>query len=182
MATMIVTDAFGRDVRELGTCAGCGSKIQYIYTFQNKTYGSECILVVTGQKKDYWVIKDGVIDEAATAEREETKRINRESYEQREAKRIANYNAKCQVISQSQGFLIHLLNQFNQSGFCLDMANELGRTYIFDLSPRQQTAIEKVYGKSQGTRFESKKYYAEIIKMYERLGFFPIDAKETLFN
>ena len=48
-------------------CSCCGQRIVNVTYFKNMPYGPECIKTVTGEPKDSWIIKNGHIDEAATA-------------------------------------------------------------------------------------------------------------------
>ena len=62
-------DEYGNHVTRY-QCQRCLAVIKYPYWYRGQCYGSECIEVVTGQRVDRWVVRDRVIDEQATAERD----------------------------------------------------------------------------------------------------------------
>lgn len=162
--TLEIFDANGNKVSgNTGICARCGAHIKYIFTFDGKTYGSECIEVVTGIGKDYQVFNGKELDiEASKAKKVEKEQriqdqINRNKAldEKREGIRQANRTRYAELIS----FLS------SQNGdFCKDMARTISNdgfsTELVDMmSQRAWYIIREIWAKQYG-RTNSKKYNA----------------------
>lgn len=172
--TLQITDAYGRSVENLGTCARCGASIKYIFTFNGQTYGSECIEVVTGIGKGYQVFKGRELDKAASlakkaeTEQKQQERIARQQEldQLREGIRAANRSRYAE--------LINVLNNSSryQGDFCSDMARTIGNdgfsTELTDiLSSGQFRIVREIWGKQYG-RMNSKAYNAAVAEFDEK--------------
>lgn len=144
-------------------CARCGQAIKNVYWWHGKPYGSECINVVTGQKADYWIVKNGVIDEQATIEREQARvKANDER-----AKKQAEIERNWLVIEQENKWLIDvLITQYGQ--FCADMAQSLKTSRLTDFSNKQISFMADIYAKYSGRR-NSKAYNEAYDFFYDKL-------------
>lgn len=164
--TVTIYDANGNVVSgNTGICARCGAHIKYIYTFEGKTYGSECIEIVTGIGKDYQVFRNGEFDKEASLAKKAEK-------EQRIQDQIAKNKAldeKREAIRQTNrtrfAELINFLNSQN-GDFCKDMARQISNdgfsTELVDiLSQRQWYIVREIWGKQYG-RYNSKKWQAGV--------------------
>lgn len=169
-----VTDAYGRPVESLGICARCGAHIKYIFTFEDKTYGSECIEVVTGIGKDYQVFKGRELDRAgslakkAEAEQKRQERIQKQQEldQLREGIRQTNQTRYASLIS--------VLNNASkyQGDFCSEMARTIGNdgfsTELSEiLSWNQLRIVREIWGKQYG-RMNSKAYEAGVTEFDEK--------------
>ena len=163
----MIYDAHGNAVNEFtAICANCGAHIKYVYTFKGKTYGSECIKKVTGQNTDYWIMKNNVIDEKATKEREQKKqekllqqKKQEELFKIQQQKNFEKYS----IVNKD---IINVLEQNTNSDFCKDMAEVLKSCGLNDLTDRQYFIVKDIYCKIFG-RFNSKKYKQAEDRFYE---------------
>ena len=159
-------DAYGRDVRELGTCARCGSPIKYIFVHEGKTYGSSCIEAVTGIGKDYQVFKGQEFDLEASKQRKaeaEAKRQERIAQGKADAERRARNQAHNHKVYED---LIDTLRFASNRAwdFADSVANQIveatGNTELYKgiLSPRQFEIVVEIWSKTEGGRRGSKAY------------------------
>lgn len=162
---MIITDANGNaDI--LTICTRCGQPIKNKTMFRGKWYGPECILIVTGQKVDHWIIKDGQIDEQATADRDNARKVKIQA--DNDLKQ-ANFTRN----SQENAWIINVLKPHAKpavvGGFINDIISWLEYNPLKTLSERQAEIVADIYAKHFG-RTNSKKYnnaYDEFWNHYE---------------
>ena len=172
--TQTIYDANGNIVGGTSAfCARCGAHIKHIFTWNGKTYGSECIEVVTGIGKDYQVFSGKDLNlEASKAKKAQSESDKATRLAQYEANRKAAYEIQ-QVNAIRFEEVIYLLE--NTSGdFCASVAGQIKRsetsTELYNiLSPRTFDIVGEIYGKTFG-RKGSKAYEAGVNEFYEKYG------------
>jgi hypothetical protein len=137
-------------------CAKCGAAIKYPFEFQGKIYGSECIKKVSGKPIDSWIIINGIIDEVATAKRDAEKKEKQDKFDEQEAKRHIEAQAKAARCIINNKWLIDILCTV-PGQFCQAMVSQLNTSELKDFSDRQLNIMVDIYGKYHGRR-NSKQY------------------------
>ena len=172
--TLTTYDANGNVVGGTSTfCARCGAHIKYVFTFDGKTYGSECIEVVTGIGKDYQVFSGRVLDlEASKAKKVQAESDKATRLAQYEANRKAAYEVQQANLVRFEE-VIYLLSR-TPGDFCASVVGQIKRsetsTELYNiLSPCTFDIVGEIYGKAFG-RKGSKAYEAGINEFYEKYG------------
>lgn len=164
---MRIYDANGNQVSEAtGICSRCGAHIKYIFTFEGKIYGSECIEKVTGIASEFQVFKGNALDLEASKARKEEKanRIAEQIKRNRDLETLRNSIREQNKAKFAE--LISLLesNSWQEGDFCYEMARNIAHngfnTNLNDiLSYRQFNIVQEIWAKQYG-RSNSKGYKA----------------------
>jgi hypothetical protein len=147
-------------------CSRCGAAIKHSYIFRGKIYGSECINKVSGRSVNGWVVRDGVIDEAATESRDKEQLEKQHRIDELasiNAKKALDKATRCQ--SENSWLIAVLATQPGQ--FCSDVAKQLETTLLDEFSDRQLNIMADIFGKFHG-RYNSKKYNAAIDLFWDK--------------
>lgn len=166
-----VYDAHGTNMAEMGTCFRCGSTIKNICWFRGQSYGTDCIEVVTGQRLDQWVVKNGVIDETVTAQRKAERTAKSARNQEAETTRKAEAAREREAALVENDWLLSVLRDEFQSDFIRSMVSFVESAPLKErvLSQRQFDALCDIYAKSFGRR-GSKKNEAAVDKFYAKMG------------
>ena len=119
------------------TCHRCGQAIKNIYTYRGKSYGPECIKVVTGRPVECWVVNRVeaglVIDEAATAERDAEQALATGRAREKEVEQAA----KEASLKERCAWIVRELRQVRRTRFVASMLREWDELMWAGEEPRE---------------------------------------------
>ena len=124
-------------------CERCGASINHIYTWQGKSYGSECVTVVSGIKQaEVKQITEGNVDEYLTKQAERVAKLKADN---------KAWNDRVEHNTKVNGWLINFLEQYadpnksNYNGFASNMITELTKHELKDLSEKQFDSLQNMW-------------------------------------
>jgi len=182
--TTTTYDAYGRPVDSLTQCSKCGQMVKEVYYFEGKPYGNKCILRVTGQPVEYFVLRGREIDLEATDKRNldraeyvkarvEAEAVRREAYKEQA---WSNYYAfpglewVLRDAASSSDFCYSIYRELYQADF-INNEGELCYAHyqikpLAELPGKALRILSDIYGKSQGRR-NSKAYQEAVDNFYD---------------
>jgi len=132
-----ITDAHGRDIRDLTECDRCHQLIKDAFKFEGKYYGSECIKKVTGEDSRDLVIIDGEVDMEATHQKQ--------ADWQAQQKFFAEQAKQMDFVACANAPMWEVLNGMPGSAFAQSLKQKIETTPIGDLSPKQVQALRDIF-------------------------------------
>ena len=131
-----VTDANGRDLRELTPCDRCGQFVKDAYKFEGKHYGSECIKKVTGFDSERLIVRHGQVDLEATQQRADQRQAEQVKWAEQAREAELTLIANAPMIS----ILADLRSDFGNS-----LAGKLMDSPMSQLSEKQVQALRNIF-------------------------------------